>query len=430
MKRTLCILLVIIMSLSLFSCSKSEVSKSSGIVYIDGGELKYRDNKTTVSLSKLSDMPTDTTLYSYFNSPLEFCNYNEKTERLFHPAAVTVLRPRDMMSPISVDLCYKDMKTGTNTEVATDVHSYQVSTDGNIITYQDARALYSVNLKTGEKIEVTSGLCDGYAASANGEDVYYIINGTLTKYNYFKTEVITEKGAKDIVLYDGKVIFYTKANGDYDKLCAYTENGIFDIAENPFAVKAGKNGEYFVFINSTDKRSNSGTIYKIKTTKSGFSEMTVVAEKANRKFFEVDNDGNLYHVYLEDLFSESPVFYCNETVISDDQPLYQLLYASGADKMYVAVNDTLMVVKNEKLETVYEYKSEIKNEDDLVYEFEQIDYIVTPDGTVYIESETNVGLSYYVLTDNGPEKICENSPAYADLPKYLGIQKAPLNPAK
>ena len=158
--------------------------------------------------------------------------------------------------------------------------------------------------------------------------------------------------------------------------------------------------------------------------------MTVVAEKANRKFFEVDNDGNLYHVYLEDLFSESPVFYCNETVISDDQPLYQLSYASGADKMYVAVNDTLMVVKNEKLETVYEYKSEIKNEDDLVYEFEQIDYIVTPDGTVYIESETNVGLSYYLLTDNGPEKICENSPAYADLPKYLGIQKAPLNPAK
>ena len=190
MKRTLCVLLVIIMSLSLFSCSKSEVSKSSGIVYIDGGELKYRDNKTTVSLSKLSDMPTDTTLYSYFNSPLEFCNYNEKTERLFHPAAVTVLRPRDMMSPISVDLCYKDMKTGTNTDVATDVHSYQVSTDGNIVTYQDARALYSVNLKTGEKIEVTSGLCDSYAASAHGEDVYYIINGTLTKYNYFKTEAI------------------------------------------------------------------------------------------------------------------------------------------------------------------------------------------------------------------------------------------------
>ncbi len=430
MKRTICIILVIIMSLSLFSCSKSEVSQSSGIVYIDGGELKYRDSKTTVSLTKFSELPTDTTLYSYFNSPLEFCHYNEKTERLFHPAAVTVLRPRDMMSPISVDLFYKDMKTDANTEVAKDVHSYQVSTDGNIVTYQDARALYSLNLKTGEKLEITSGLCDGYAASADGEDVYYITNGTLAKYNYFGTEVITEKGAKDIVLYDGKAVFYTVANGDYDKLCAYTENGIFDIAENPHAVKAGKGGEYFIFVSSTDKRSNSGTIYKIKTTKSGFSEMTVVAESANRKFFEVDNDGNLYYVYLEDVFSEDPVFYCNDKVISDDQPVYQLLYARGADKMYVAVNDTLMFIKDGKLETVYEHVSDVKNEDDVEYEFEQIDYIIAPDGTVYIQSESNVGLSYFVLTDNGPEKLCENTPAYADMPKYLGIQKAPATPAK
>lgn len=430
MKKAICILMIIIMSLSLFSCSKSGGGQHGGIVYVADGKLTYRDNERTVELSQLTEFPDEFSIYSYYNSPLEFCNYNLSSGRIFYPGGVNVLRPRDGMSPVSVDLYYKDLKSGEEVEVAKDVHSYQVSTDGNTVTYQDARMLYSLNLKTGEKLEIVSGLTDSFAASANGEDVYYAINGALTKYNYFETEVITEKDVLDIVLYDGETVFYTVDAGDSEKLCAYDKNGIFDITENMHAVKAGKDGEYFVFVRSDDKRSNSGTIYSYKKTKNGFAEPTVVAESANYSFFEVDNAGNPYFVYLEDIFSEDPVLYCGETVICDDQPIYKLEYASGADMMYVMVNQTLMLCKNEKLETVYEYQSAVENVDDVVYEFEDIDYIVAPDGTVYVESETNNGVNYYALKDGELTELAKNCPAYADIPKWQGIQRAPADPVK
>ena len=430
MKKTFCILAVIIMSISLFSCSKSGGAQHGGIVYVSDNELTYRDRERTEVLSQIPEFPDEFSIYSYFNSPLEFCNYNLESGRLFYPNGVNVLRPRDGMSPVSVDLFYKNLKSGESVEVAKDVHSYQVSTDGNVVTYQDARTLYSLNLKTGEKLEIASGLTDSFAASANGEDVYYVINGALTKYNYFETETITEKNVLDIVLYDGETVFYTVDGGDVEKLCAYDKNGIFDITENVHAVKAGKNGEYFVFVRSDDKRSNSGSIYSYKKTKNGFAEPTVVAESAHYSYFEVDGEGKPYYVYHEDIFSEEPVLYCGDTVVCDDKPVYKLAYASGADIMYVMANNELLICKNGKLDSVYEYESVVEDTDEIVYEFEDIDYIVAPDGSVYVESETNNGVNYYALEDGKLTELAKDCPAYADIPKWLGIQRAPANPIK
>lgn len=415
MKKIISVLLILAVAVGTASCSDVKGGSHGAVVYVEDGQIAYKNGDTELQLTtSLPELPADSAIYNYTNSPLEFCHINTAANRVFYPEYVTALSPRLIMSPISVDLYYQDIGKDGATAVAKDVHSYFVSSDGNTVTYQDSRGLYSLDLKTDEKTEILGSIPDSYHPTSDGQTVYYITNGSLISYNYYETKTVTEKDALDILLCDDDYVFYTSGDDESDRLCAYDGDGIFDIIDSPYALK-GAAGRYYVMTRSENERANSGSVYEITVG----GEPKMVGESANYNFFEVDSDGKVYYVELENIFSDDPILYCNDTVVSEETPVYRLVSSDGYKGIYVVSNDNLMTCRDGKLETVYEWTASGE------YAYESIEYYISADGTVYASLQCDGTLKYCLLTDGKLSELATATSTYINIPQSGALKRCP-----